>query len=217
MDFPQVQAQLNDLPQTFKRYDAPYTQWVDALTSALQIYTQAVDSLLAQLNFRNAAYSWNDAWGAITNVQRRSNESDVVYKARIQNTILAKHASPVAMLAWLSTIEMVTNALLTEAFPTVGYTITLPASLTTATITQILQNLNVVRPAGVPFNVLIQSGGTYLDTVNYMDAPRTTGAYFAGASAPYPLGLGAGQNNAVSLLPDLLFVDPTINPGEPAL
>lgn len=218
MDFEQIQNQINDLPQTFKRYDAPYTQWVDALTSALRIFGMAIDGLMDQVaTFENAEDGWNDAWGALGNVVRRTNESDAVYHPRIQNTVLAEHVTPVAMLEWLEIIEMVLNPQLSENSPAVGYSITLPSTLSTSEILQIIRNLNVVRPAGVPFNVYIQTGALYLDTVNYFDAPRVTGAYLGNSNNAFPLGLSAGQNNATSILPDLLLVDPTINPGEPAL
>lgn len=218
MDFQQIQDQIEDLPQTFKRYDAPYTQWSDALTSALRVFGFAVDSLLTMVSSFDAAEdSWIDAWGSLGNVIRRTNESDAVYQPRIQNTVLAKHASPVAMLTWLSVIEMVSNATLAERGASLGYSITLPQTLTTAQIQQIIMNLNVVRPAGVPFNIFIQTGALYLDTVNYLDSPRITGAYLGNSSNAFTLPLGAGQNSSQSILPDLLLVDPTINPGEPPL
>lgn len=212
MDFDHVEAILNDLPLTFKRLGTPYTQWIDALASALSLYTEASDALLQQLDFSNAQGGWVDVWGSLAAILRRSNESDVRYSARIETMVLATRTTPVAILQWLLLVELV-EASLGENLPGVGYTIQLPATLTTAQIQEILDTLAYVRPAGVPFNITSTSGGTYVSTVNYLGAPRITGAYIAGNEISPSVVLRASTNNFVGILPDLLFSDPLLNPS----
>lgn len=213
MNFAAVQQVLNDLPNTFKRPGAPYTQVVDALTALLTLYTLGVDGIIAQLQFSNAQYGWVDTYGALFGITRRPNEADTVYKARFIYTLTTWRTNPVVMEQWLLNVEKIV-ATITENFPAVGYQIALPATLTTTQILQIIKNLAWVRPAGVPFSVGVQSGGTFLDTVNYIGhAPRVTGAYLGGGLINQPLGLGPNTNSTQSILPDLLMVDPTLNPG----
>lgn len=215
MDFPAVQAVLNDLPDTFKRIGTPYTQFIDALTSALSLYTIASDSLVAQQNFNNAVYGWLDVWGLLCGVPRRPNEADSVYRARIKNTILSWHATPLAMITWLQVIEGLT-ATISEGFPAVGYTITLPPTLTAAQILAVLINFAYVRPAGVPFALGSSIGGLFQDTINYQGAERVTGSYLGQPTSLGSIGIPASTNNFVAQLPDLLFTDPNINPNLPA-
>jgi hypothetical protein len=213
MDFSQVQAILNDLPTTFKRRGTPYTQLIDALTSGLLLFTQGSDGLLAQTNFANARYGWVDVWGAIAAIRRRNDESDFVYKPRIQNMILSPRLSPAAIAMWLLLVEQV-NATVTESLPSVGYSVVLPPTLTTQQIQNILNTLAWVRPAGVPFQLGSVTGGSFLATVNYLGgAPRTTGAYLPGNSISVGVTLAASTNNETAILPDLLFTDPLLNPS----
>lgn len=214
MDFPHVQAQLNDLPATFKRIGAPYTQLIDALTGALFAYTNGGDSLLTEMiNFAQAMFSILDIWGAVFGILRRPNEGDIPYAARMQKQLLAQRSSPVAMLTWLATIEMLANPQLTENLPNVGYSLTLPAGLMPKQVQMIVNNLAYVRPAGVPFSIAQRSNGPFVDTVNYLGAPRTTGAYIAGNQAATSIAVPSSTNNASPILPDLLLTDPTLNPS----
>jgi hypothetical protein len=212
MNFSAVQTQLSDLPTTFKRQATPFTQWLDALAAALTTFTAALDGLVLQTNFPSAQYGWVDVWGTIFGVQRRSNEPDSTYIARIQNTVIAAHVTPVAMLLWLSVIEGIT-AQLADSPVAVGYTLTLPSTLSTAQINAILLNLAYVRPAGMPFAVHVEAGGTYLNTVDYIGAPRATGIYLGGAFSIFPMSIPSATGNSLSIVPDLLFTDPTLNPG----
>lgn len=213
MDFSHVKAIFNDLPSTFKRLGAPYTQLIDALTSGAFLFTQASDGLVAQTNFANASNGWVDVWGALAAITRRNNESDFVYKPRIQNMVLSPRMSPVAIALWLQVVEQV-NATISENLPEVGYTITLPPVLTPQQISTILLALGWVRPAGVPFQFGAVLGGSFLATVNYLGgAPRSIGAYLPGNAIPASVTLASSTNNTPAVLPDLLFTDPLLNPS----
>lgn len=212
MNFAMVQAQLNDLPNTFKRPGPPYTQLIDALSAALTRFTNGSDGVMSQTSFLSAQYGWLDIWGLIANVLRRPNEADAVYQARILNTLIAPHATPVALFVWLLFIEGVT-AVISENLPNVGYTITFPPTLLAAQLQQIILNLAYVRPAGMPFVAQQQTGGTFLDTVDYTDLARATGEFLGGAATALTAPLPASTNNATPLLPSLLMTDPTLNPS----
>lgn len=212
MDFPTVQQYLNDLPNTFKRPGAPYTQLIDSISAALARFTTGSDGVMAQTIFGSAQYGWLDIWGLIANVVRRPNEADAVYQARILNTLIAPHTTPVALFVWLQFIEGVT-AIIVENLPSVGYAITLPPTLLLAQLEQIVLNLAYVRPAGMPFVAQQQTGGTFLNTVDYTDLARATGEFLGGASTNLGIVLPASTNNATPLLPSLLMTDPTLNPS----
>lgn len=211
MDFGTVQQNLNDLPGTFKREGAPYTQWVDALTTLLFFFTNAADSMIAEAtDFAAAQFGWADVWGEVFQIQRLPNEGTPTYKQRIKNILTANHVTPLAMTSWLNVINQV-NGLIIENLPNVGYNITLPAGLTSTRVQQIIAGLGMVRPAGVPFTVNTLGIGTYLDSINFLNTERVTGSYLSGGTSNIGLTISAGTNNSVPLIPDLLFVDPTIN------
>lgn len=220
MDQLQVQSQLMDLPPTFLRPGPPFNQYIDALAAALTFFCQSVDGLQSQTNFLKAIGGWLDIWGELAGIGRRANESDGVYMARIQETLLAWRDSVVAIQTWIQTVENVTVSI-TENLPSWGYNIIFPPTLTLAQITAILTNLKYVRPAGMPFQALLQQGGLFLNTVNYFGGPpgsnpplsQVTGAYLAASSVSLALSIPSSTNNALSLLPNLLFTDPTLNPS----
>lgn len=212
MDYLTVQQNLNDLPNTFKRLGQPYTQWIDALTSMLFIYCFAADTTMAEAgDIQAAQFGWVDVWGETFQIQRLPNEGTPTYLQRIRNILSANHVTPLAMAYWLTVIDQV-NAVVTENLPSVGYSVTLPTSLNATQIAQIIAGLGMVRPAGVPFTASTLGIGTYLDTINFLDTQYVTGSYLSQGTTNVPLTISAGTNNSTPLIPDLIFVDPTINP-----
>jgi len=219
MDFPAIWGQLQDLPPTFRRDGQPYSWLIDSITAGLYMFCQAGDALQNQYNYNTSQEGWIDVWGGLAGIQRNTNESNVVYLNRIQQTVLAWRDSLVAIEKFTATVENITTTVL-ERSP-VGYTIYFPTAEDIPTIRRVILDLKYIRPAGVPF--LVQSQiGTYLNTINYYGTVgnlkaatviigRVTGAYL-GDNAPIQLNIPASTNSAQSLIPDLLFVDPTLNP-----
>jgi hypothetical protein len=203
--------QLNDLPSTFKRPGAPYTQLIDSFNAALSRFTNGIDGTLAQ-TFNTAQYGWLDVWGEIFNIQRVANESDSTYRVRIVLTLLAWVGTVPALEQW--GIEMLGAPItVSENVGSVGYSLTLPGTLTNTQVTAFLMSLVRVRPAGVPFTIVQAQIGLYLDTINYLDAYEPVGAYLTDdGSATAPL-VAALTNSTVPLLPEFYFQDPTLNPG----
>lgn len=212
MNFTAVQYQLNDLPPTFKRPDVPYTQWVDSLTTGLTRMTTGQDGTVAQLLFTAAKYGWLDLWGNLFGLPRRQNEADSSYMARIAYSLVAGGGPPKAIAAWILATWGITVSV-TERLPLVGYTITFPPIVTPAQVAAILTDIAHVRPAGIPFNVTIQSVGTYLNTINFLDAPDVTGAYLGATTSVASGSIYPATNNSPPLLPTLLLTDPLLNPG----
>ena len=211
MDFAAVLAQLNDLPSTFSRSGAPYTQIIDSLASQLSLYTNGTDKILLQLNFANALGGWLDTWGLILDLPRQISEPDSHYALRITETVLAWVGTVPAIQAWLNMFAP--GGTIVENVGAVGYVVNLPATLTASQIQAFFFTLIRIRPAGVPFTVNQIAGGLYLNTVNFLGEGRMTGAYLYGPSLSAQLSLSATTNNAVAQLPDLYFIDPTLNPG----
>lgn len=215
MDFTQVQAQLNDLPDTFKRESVPYTQLIDSLTGTLVSFTAGVDGITAQEAFANATDGWADFWGLLFGIPRDTNESNTRYKARVQFTLNSGAGPALAIQNWIISVWGVA-ATVKENLPEVGYSIMFPPGLVSTQIAQILVSLARIRPAGVPFQVFIESGGLYLETINFLDTADVTGAYLTGGLSAFILPIGAITPNIPVLLPDLFLVDPLLAPTIPA-
>jgi hypothetical protein len=212
MDFAQVQTELNDLPTTFQRPGAPFTQWIDADTAGLYRYTQAADGTVSQASFLNAVYGWLDFWGLLFGIPRNTNESDAKYMARIVYTINTGAGSPNAITMFISFVFGITVTL-QENLPTIGYTLVFPPTVTPTQIDTILAAIVCVRPAGVPITNVGMLIGSYLNSVNFIGAPRVTGAYLGGSGGSGGPAIPAATNNSSPLLPDLYLTDPFLNPG----
>lgn len=238
MDFLTIWRQLLDLPATFRREGVPYGWLTDSLASGLYLFCQSLDALQQQYNFNTSQEGWIDVWGALAGFSRRPNEANQHFQSRIQNTVLSWRDSAVAIEEFISIVEN-TQALVLEHQP-VGYTIYFQTLRDLVQVQQIVLDLKYVRPAGVPFDVLSQTG-TFLDTVNYYGTNpinsvfmlgqsfltgahllgpvipppvlgRVTGAYLTGIN-PIQLNIPATTNSAQNLLPTLLLTDPTLNPN----
>ena len=213
MDFPLVQAQLNDLPSTFKRQGNPYGQIIDALTAGLYLYTQAADSVLAQgTYFPGARFGWLDTWGLLVNVPRQANEADLRYAARILYTVTAGAGSPVGIALWIYKVWNLTVTI-TENLPDVGYTITFPGPVSSDLLLQILESLDRIRPAGVPFIIGVPGEGLFANTINFFNAVNITGAYLTTTPSAPTASLSPATNNIEPSLPEIFLIDPVLNPG----
>ena len=210
MNFSTVQNVLTDLPPTFQRQQAPYTQFIDSLTSALVRGTSAIDALNNQVaSVANAQFGWLDIWGLLFGLPRLSNEADSHYLARIQYEVVAGAGTPCAIVNWILAVWGI-NAVLTDSASGTGYTLKLPNTLTTMQINLIVNSLVRIRPAGVPFTVQGTStggGGPFLTTINFLNAAKTTGAFVGGEGSSNVLVLNASTNNAQPLLPDIFLTD----------
>jgi hypothetical protein len=211
MDWQQVSEQVTDLPSTFVRQAAPFTQWLDALTAALSLGAVGADGIDAAMSFSGAAYGWLDFWGLLFGFPRGSNEADETYSAQIEFGLTSGAGSPSVIQTYILLVYGL-NTIVADTPGTLGYTITFTSQTNLAQINTVLNGLSRVRPAGVPFTTYIMGAGPYLDTINFLDAPRVTGAYLSnGVIQVYPT-LAAATPSASPLLPTLLLVDPTLNP-----
>jgi hypothetical protein len=218
----QVAAQLNDLPETFKRLGNPYGQWIDALASSLALFTNAGDATIAQIRtIGNATGRWLDIWGIVYGFPRFYGEADDLYRARIIAALTAPHVTMEAIVNWAKIYSGIVITVTDDAggegysvAGSTGHTITIPQSMTQAQIAQFQQSLAYVRPAGVPFLVLQAPASLFVDTVNYEGgAAGVTGAYLGASATPIPLDIPSSTNNAQPLLPDFMLNDPTLNPN----
>lgn len=214
MDFQEVEKQLNDLPATFRRQGAPYTQYVDALSAAMTRLTMPADGQIAQGDFTKSVDGWLDTWGEIVGILRGNNSPNQTYKAQMQYAVTARGGPPLAIVAWVLAIFGLLIEII-ENLPQVGYVLVFPATLTTAQIQQIIASIGYVRPAGVPFSIETSNLGTFLRTVNFISAPKITGAYLATGTTTIGLGLGPATNNSPPLIPTEYLTDPTLNPVPP--
>lgn len=211
--FSDVLGQINDLPDTFTRPGSVFQMIQAAKAAALFHYTDSSSALMAQTGFSTAQGVWVDVWGKLFGIPRNSAESDEAYVNRIRTTLSSGRATPVAIALFLLLIFNL-QATITEDLVHVAWSFVLSAPLPQNALFALLQNLAYVRPCGVPMTFGTGGkGGLFLGTVNYLGAPKTTGAYLETPSAQNSGPVPAYTNNSVPLLPTTFLSDPTLNPG----
>ena len=206
MQFLDVLNQLQDLPLTFKRVGPNYTALENSFGLALSTYTVATDGVLSQLNFQNAEFFGIGIWGTIFGVSQNVNESDTAYKTRIVNTLEAWFCTIPGLIRYMSQVYNI-SASVTES----GASYTLTFSTPSVSTLIILENLNLIRPAGVPFYVNLLSGGLYLNTINYVGSWRVTGSYLTSPVSNYSFTLPSTTNNSPALFPTTLISSPLLS------
>jgi hypothetical protein len=212
MQFADVKARLDDLPRSYTRLGPNYQTFDTAQTAALFRYTNASDGVMNQLNFTQAVGPWLDAWGKLFGIARNTNEADDTYQNRITYTLLAGRCTPNAILIYLQTLGI--TATIEEDFVNCSFALQFTAPLTTAAFTSLAQNMASVRPAGVPFLPFqVLQGGLYVGTVDFLNAPKVTGAYLDQPLNSFTPSISESTDNSVPLLPTLWLSDPTLNPG----
>ncbi len=212
MNFFDVLKQLADQPATYLRPGTTFAQLSDTSAVPAADFTSSADMIAAQINsFSSAQWGWLDVWGLLLGIQRAQNEADSSYSTRIVATVLAFVGTTPAIEIWGQFVfgQPVT---VSDRTP-VGYTITLPNGVTTAAINAFVVSLSRIRPAGVPFNLVQQDGGLFLDTINYTDTHRVEGSYLDDSVTAVPLVVSASTQNAQPLLPDIYLTDPGLNPS----
>ena len=211
MDWADISARLQDLPSTYRRRGPNYTAWQNSLTAAISRGTTGVDSVIDQINFATSSGKWLDVWGAVLNVPRHAGEGSQAYRSRIAATCQAWRVTPPGIEDFVEFTRGIA-AQVTESIPTaVGWQLVLSAN--SSTLQSLAADLQVCRPAGVPYAFALRFGGLYLDTVNFLGRPRTTGAYLSAAVKLEAPGIGPATNNVVNTLPTTLLTDPTLNPS----
>jgi hypothetical protein len=212
MDFQDVTDRLIDLPPAYLRPGAGFQSLITSQAAAGYRYTGASDGVMNQLNFRQAVGPWLDAWGKLFTIPRNANESDDAYQNRITMTLLAGTCSPNAILIYLQSLGL--TATIVEDFVNAAYHIEFTTPLTSAAFNSLALNLASVRPAGVPFLPFqVLQGGLFLGSVNFLNAPKVTGAFLDSPLKSFTPTIAQSTNNSVPLLPTLFLTDPTLNPG----
>lgn len=211
MDFPAVEGQLNDLPNTFTRPTAWYTQLIDSVTMELSQFTLGEDATFTQVSSYGLAIDgWLDLWGLLWGVPRNDNEANSTYATRIQRTVLAWVGTLPGMRAWVNFYAP--GGSVTENPDGLGYVLVLPSAMTLAQIIAFLASFNRIRPAGVPFTLFQSGSGPFLGTTEHLGQGILVGAYLPAGEVGSTLPIGAGTPNAAPLIPTLYMTDPTINP-----
>jgi hypothetical protein len=213
MQYGDILIQLNTLPDTYLRPGPTFAFLQASKAAALQRFTNASDGLINNLSFSNASGVWLDVWGELFTIPRNAQESDGSYAARIPATLVSGKGTPVAIILYLLT-ALGYSVTITEDFVNTAWQVQFSVPVSLAVFNEIMAGLNYVRPAGVPGSALIgTAGGLYIGTVNYLGAPKVTGAYMISPHGLSELNISAFTNNTKPLLPTTFLTDPTLNPG----
>lgn len=208
----QILAQLLDIPFTFQRPGAPYSWTIASLAGGEAGYAQASDGVVAMAaGIPTAQGPWLGVWGEIYDLPRLAGEADAAYAARILFTLASPVGPPLAIQTWSQLFFQTSGIFVTEAFPTVGYSISLPAGLSTSSLAAWVSGLARIRPAGVPISVFSQTGPLMLGTYSYIGASGFAGSYLGAGVSPAGISIGASTLNARPSIPTLLLTDPLLN------
>lgn len=208
----QALAQLLDIPFTFQRPGAPYSWTIASLAGGEAGYTQASDGVVGMASgIPTAQGPWLGVWGEIYDLPRLAGEADAAYTARILFTLASPVAPPLAIQAWSQLFFQTSGIFVTESFPAVGYSISLPAGLPAATVSAWVSGLARIRPAGVPFLIFTQTGPLMLGTYSYIGGSGFAGSYLGAGVSVSPVTIGAATLNARPSIPTLLLTDPLLN------
>jgi hypothetical protein len=212
MKFTDVKARLDDLPRSYTRLGPNYQAFDRSQSAALFRYAGASAGISNMLIFKQAVGPWLDVWGQLFGIERNTNEADDTYQNRIMMTLLAGRSTPVAIAIFLQTLGI--TATLEEDFVNCSFNLQFTIPLTPAGFQSLAQNLASVRPAGVPFLPFeVLQGGLYAGTINFLNAPKVTGAYLGTPLSSFTPMIAQSTNNSLPLLPTLWLSDPTLNPG----
>ena len=210
MDWSTVQAVLNDLPAAYLRSGTAFQWWQNALTVGITGYTYDTDGLQSQYDFAQSYGVWEDVWAQLSANKRLSGESDAKLKNRITILLQYGRSTAPAIENYVANGLGYANAV-TENFSYPYWQIELTSAAAQTVYSEIIQNLGVVRPAGVPFTAQIPNGGLFLDSINYLNAPSVTGAFLTTAAVGIALNLPASTNQSQPTLPTTYLSDPVLN------
>ena len=214
MQWADINYQLGDLPDTYKRSGPTYEWVMNSLTAALDRYTSSSNGIVSMTTFANAQGKWLDFWGQLLGgIARLNEQTDADYMALITQTILEGKGPPVAILDYVKLIYGI-KASITENFPSVGWYLKFGSSFPQSQYNQLALTLGNVRPAGVPFTPFkILGGGLFLGTINYLGRDRVTGSYIGQPVTAFSFQIPNSTNNVTSSLPTVFLSDPTVNPS----
>lgn len=210
MDASQAKSQLLDLPNPFTRTGVAFDSIISSQAASLGLYTFGSDTSSGSISVSGASDGWLSAWGEIFDVQRAPSEGNVRFSDRIRFTL----QSPVGTVSAIETFVkfiLGVSVIVTEYAGAPGYEISIPASVSNSSIDSFLKFLSRIRPAGVPFNVVLQTNPLILTSYSYVGSSGFAGAYLGYGTEAYSFTLGASTVNAVPQAPDQLLTDPLLN------
>lgn len=213
MDLASVQATLAALPSSFQRPGTTYAQLQRAFAASLGRLVSESNGMITQAGGAQAAGGkWMDVWGQALGIPRRSGEARSAYLSRFLATCVAWRLSVPALEQFMLSNESA-SVTVTESFPSVGWTMTLPSPNLLTSGVDLETQLKTVRPAGVPYSFLVQEGGCFLSTSVFMSRSRARGAFLTQAVKPVAAAAVASTPNTAPSLPMTYMTDPTLNPS----
>jgi len=210
MNFDDVKGQLTDLPEgAFQRFGPIFASLINSISAAISRETRAIDQLSNMINLPTARWGWLSAIGLLYGIQRNQYENDNQFRIRLLGTLTATTGTPTSIVKFIK-LALNINSSISENFSLYSYQINYTNVPSQAVIQQVAINIVRVRPAGIPFESSVLKGGLYLNTLNYFNVKRVTGAYLTNPSTNITLTLAPNTNNQFALLPTSLITDPYI-------
>ncbi len=210
MNFQQTEQILTDLPNTFRRYGSLFNAIILGFAIACARNNIAIDSIYQNIYTNNARWGWLDVFGQLYGILRNQYETDPQYRVRLIGTLTAPHGTPFAISQFLN-LALGLNTNITENFVSPSFSINFSSPVTTSTLQNVVNSINWVRPAGIPFQPLYtQTGGLFLETINYLGITKVTGSYLSAPHTTVNVAVSPSTPNPVCILPTTYFTDPFI-------
>lgn len=210
MDWQDTYNIMSDLPDTFQRFGPIYKAILLGFVVSLARNNISIDQFAQNLTVFNAKWGWLDVYGKLYGILRNQYETDPQYRTRLQGTLSAPHGSPLAISQFIQ-LALSLKTYITENFTDVNYQINFNTAVNTNTLQQVANAINWVRPAGIPFLPLYQqTGGLFLDTINFFNVLHVSGTYLAQPHINANVTIAANTDNPISLLPSTYLTDPFI-------
>jgi len=210
MDSTTVLARLRQLPPSFRRRGENYTALESTFVNFLSRYTDGIDGLNNQEYIDQASNKWLDTFGLMFGIPRFTGESSSAYLARIKFTLVAWRGTPPAIITYLELITGLVVSVTENTTPEASWTANLSGGVTSLLVNRINTSIGFVRPAGVPFNYSVATGGLYVSTINYLGKSRMTGSYLVNATKITTPNISANTNNSLPLLPTTFLTDTSL-------
>lgn len=212
MNYAQVAQIIQSLPGTFQRTGTTFNAVESSIIQPCFAYTSSTDQLAQSMIVDNAQWTTLDTIGTIWGILRLPFEGDVQYRNRLMSIFQSMAGIPYGIQQFILDVFNLSTKVQNQSLGSngAGYSITFSSSLGVNQQDTVSQQLQWIRPAGVPFQMYGVGSGFFLGTINYVNAASVTGAYLTTGTALLPFSALASTNSPLNQLPTTFLTNPLL-------